>query len=115
MIGELNKIYPVAGSKLLDVGASPRGYALEAAVAYGVAIYEGIYIGESQYWNASVVEFVGPEGQAGRLREMNAETLKFDEGTFDCLLSISTFEHFLKPDIVLSEMHRVLRPAGSLW
>jgi hypothetical protein len=36
MIGELNKIYPVAGSKLLDVGASPRGY--DGRIAYAGTI-----------------------------------------------------------------------------
>jgi ubiquinone/menaquinone biosynthesis C-methylase UbiE len=43
---------------------------------------------------------------------MNAEHLNFPTETFDCLLSTSTFEHFLRPSVVLAEMYRVLRPGG---
>jgi SAM-dependent methyltransferase len=112
MILELEKAYPLLDRALLDVGTSPRGYALEAALEHGVALYEGIYLGGEQYWNGSVVEFADIVGRIGRLRQMNAEQLEFGDATFDCLLSISTFEHFLRPDIVLSEMYRVLKPGG---
>jgi SAM-dependent methyltransferase len=45
---------------------------------------------------------------------MNAEDLRFEDNTFDCVLSFNTFEHFLRPPVVLSEIHRVLKPGGSV-
>ena len=112
MIGELKKVFPLQGTTLLDLGASIHGYALEAALDAGVQRYEGIDLAISRHWSAPSVEFTAPTGARGRLQQMNAESLAFEAGSVDCLLSISTFEHFLRPDLVLGEMFRVLRPGG---
>jgi SAM-dependent methyltransferase len=112
MVGELAKACSLSGRAFLDVGASVHGYALEAALERGVALYEGIDLGVSRHWRSPIVEFVSPAGSRGRLRQMNAEKLEFPDESFDCLLSISTFEHFLQPAAVLQEMHRVLRPGS---
>jgi ubiquinone/menaquinone biosynthesis C-methylase UbiE len=109
---ELNKSYPIADKTLLDLGASVHGYALEAAVIKGVRRYEGIDLGIERHWKSPRVEFVGDAGTVGQLTQMNANRLEFPSGTFDCILSISTFEHFLDPAGVLAEMHRVLRPGA---
>ena len=111
MVEELGKAFPLVGSALLDVGASVWGFALEAALDRGVTLYEGVTLGVKS-WNTAVVQISGPDGQIGRLREMNAERLNFPPETFDCLLSSSTFEHFIRPTVVLAEMYRVLRPGG---
>lgn len=112
LVGELGKCLPLSGRALLDLGASVHGYALEAALEQGVAHYEGIDLDVARHWGASRIEVAAPEGCTGCLRQMNAETLDFADGTFDCLLSISTFEHFHRPDVVLAEMFRVLRTGG---
>ena len=112
MIGELNTICPIAGKTLLDLGASVHGYALEAALKTGAHRYEGIDLGVERHWKSPGMEFTGDEGHVGRLTQMNANRLEFPEDTFDCILSISTFEHFLNPASVLREMHRVLRPGA---
>ncbi len=114
MVGELNKCFPVAGSTMLDLSASIHGYALEAALDLGAARYEGIDLDVSRHWGASPVEVTADDGRPGRLREMNAERLDFADATFDCLLTISTFEHFHHPDAVLREMFRVLKPGGAV-
>ena len=112
LVGELNKCFALPGQTLLDLGASIHGYALEAALNHGVTLYEGIDLDVTRHWGASSVEIAGPDGRTGRLRQMNAERLNYPDGTFDCLMSISTFEHFHQPDCVLEEMFRVLRPGG---
>ncbi len=112
LVGELNKCYALPGRALLDLGASIHGYALEAALDHGVSLYEGIDLDVVRHWGASPVEFAGADGRTGRLRQMNAEHLDFPDAAFDCLMSISTFEHFHHPDVVLAEMFRVLRPGG---
>ena len=66
------------------------------------------------YWQSPLVEFKGDGGFIGRIRNMNAEKLDFPDESFDRVLSSSTFEHFLSPQLVLAEMHRVLRPGGSV-
>ena len=114
LVGELDKCFPVAGRALLDLGASIHGYALEAALDRGVVLYEGIDLDVVRHWGVSPMEVAGPEGRAGRLRAMNAEQLEFADASFDCLMSISTFEHFHHPDVVLNEMFRVLRPGGAV-
>jgi SAM-dependent methyltransferase len=111
MVEELDKIFTLSGCALLDVGASVWGFALEAALDRGVALYEGATLGVKS-WRRSVVQISGNNGQIGRLLQMNAEHLKFPAESFDCLLSVSTFEHFLRPSVVLAEMYRVLRRGG---
>ncbi len=112
LVGELDKCRALPGCTMLDLGASIHGYALEGALDRGVALYEGIDFDVVRHWGEDSVEITGPDGRLGRLRQMNAEQLDFPNASFDCLLSISTFEHFHHPDRVLAEMFRVLRPGG---
>lgn len=112
MIGELGKSAELRGKRLLDLGGSVHGFALEAALDREVALYEGIDFDVARHWQVPEVEFTAAPDRVGRLRQMNAEELRFDEASFDCLMTISTFEHFARPDVVLAEMFRVLRSGG---
>jgi SAM-dependent methyltransferase len=112
MIDHLNKARSLRGCSMLDIGGSTHGYALEAALERKGVTYEGINLSVEGFWKSSVVEFQNKNGSIGRLRQMDAEHLAFPDCTFDCLLTASTFEHFLQPGVVLAEMHRVLRPGG---
>jgi ubiquinone/menaquinone biosynthesis C-methylase UbiE len=112
LVGELAKCTSLTGSIMLDLGASIHGFALEAALAAGVHRYEGIDIDVSRHWGKPIVKISGPESSVGALRQMRAEKLAFADSEFDCILTTSTFEHFLTPSVVLSEMYRVLKPGG---
>lgn len=112
MIAALDENCCISGKTVLDVGASIFGYSLEAALNLKAQLYEGVTLGVEQTYQAPMVQVEVDPGRIGRLREMNAEDLKFPDNSFDRLLSSSTFEHFLHPDIVLTEMHRVLKPGG---
>lgn len=46
-------------------------------------------------------------------RRMDAETLEFDDNTFDKILSLYALFHFPNPDKALSEMFRVVKPGGQ--
>lgn len=107
IIDALHGIRPLAGLRLLDVGASPHGYALERALAHGTAEYVGIGLDISESF-----ELHTPKG-SGRLQYMNAEALAFHDGEFDAIVSMSTFEHIGDLDRCLSEFHRVLKPGGG--
>ena len=112
MINALDNVCPIADKVMLDLGASVHGYALEAALIKGVRRYEGIDLGIKRHWKSPSVEFVGDTGNIGRLTQMIASRLEFTEDTFDCILAISTFEHFLNPEDALMEMYRVLHTGG---
>lgn len=107
MVGEFNKIRPLAGAKLLDIGASPHGYAMEKCFAFGVASYVGIGL------DIEAPEDHDVGGSLGQLRHMNAEKMAFESRSFDLVLSMSTFEHIADVPKALMEIHRVLRPGGS--
>jgi SAM-dependent methyltransferase len=91
---------------VLDVGASPHGYALEHALDLGAAAYVGI--GLDVHGHTIVC---GPRG-VGELFQADAESLPFAAGTFDAVASLSTFEHILAVDRALAEIRRVLKPGA---
>jgi ubiquinone/menaquinone biosynthesis C-methylase UbiE len=44
----------------------------------------------------------------------NAEHLPFAEHTLDCVFSGMTWHHYPKPELILTEAYRVLKPLGQL-
>lgn len=106
IIDALNEISPIQGLRLLDVGASPHGYALERALTHSVGQYIGIGLDITEPF-----EITTGHG-AGKLIKMNAENLSFEDDSFDAIVSMSTFEHISNPGRALDEFRRVLRPGG---
>jgi SAM-dependent methyltransferase len=145
MLDIFDSLRPLRGKSILDVGASPHGFALEWALRKEAASYTGIGLGIHEPVDVvrtheeptpsparpSLAESFRRLTGAGRtsadalparrlaaeyigtLRNMDAETLDFESGQFDLIMSLSTFEHFFDGARVLREMHRVLRPGGS--
>jgi SAM-dependent methyltransferase len=107
MIGELNKIVPLRDIVVLDVGASPHGYALERALELGANTYLGIGLDI-----AAPLRVAGANGAVGILAPMDVLSMTFPDDTFDAIISMSTFEHILDPRRALDEMARVLKPGG---
>jgi ubiquinone/menaquinone biosynthesis C-methylase UbiE len=46
--------------------------------------------------------------------EADATALPFDGGSFDLVATARTFHHIARPELVLAEMNRVLRPGGTM-
>lgn len=107
-LDELNKVRPLREALVLDIGASPHGYALERALEHGARLYVGVGLDVSR---SQVVADAG--GGLGILLKGDAAALPISSDTFDLVLSISTFEHVLDVDAVLSEIVRVLRVGGQ--
>jgi 2-polyprenyl-3-methyl-5-hydroxy-6-metoxy-1,4-benzoquinol methylase len=109
MVDVLDSTVPLAGRILLDIGASPHGFSLERALAKGVAAYIGIGLG---MWESVEIR----HGEAiGRLMAGDAESIALESESIDLAMSLSTFEHFADGPAVLREIHRVLRPGGTLF
>jgi SAM-dependent methyltransferase len=52
--------------------------------------------------------------QSVKLAEMNAESLEFDDASFDTVSMAYSLHHLERTDEVLAEMLRVLKPGGNL-
>src|SRR5262245_45517619 len=48
-----------------------------------------------------------------RLQRVDAESLPFDDGTFDIVYSWGVIHHSERPEQIAREIHRVLKPGGS--
>jgi ubiquinone/menaquinone biosynthesis C-methylase UbiE len=83
------------------------------------------------YWTNHFAQYAGPtvglepdpaalnlarklHGRSIRFQQGFAEKLPFDDNSFNCVVSVSCFEHFRDAQQALDECHRVLRPGGRL-
>ena len=57
---------------------------------------------------------VGPDGKRPSFSIADANTLPFQDGSFDLIVADNVFEHFDNPMRVLEESFRVLSPGGRL-
>jgi ubiquinone/menaquinone biosynthesis C-methylase UbiE len=106
IVDSLNSIRPLNGLRILDIGASPHGYALERCLSLGVAEYVGIGLDIHEDFHLKTAACHAD------LTYMNAESLSFKDNDFDVIVTMSTFEHISNPDKALSEIRRVLKPGG---
>jgi SAM-dependent methyltransferase len=87
-------------SRVLDAGAGEGQYAGH----FRQHLYTGVDLGiGDEAWNY---------GQLGAIA--NLENLPFADATFDASLNVVTLEHVQKPDRVIAELARTLRPGGRL-
>ena len=49
------------------------------------------------------------------LHQMDAQHLQFADASYEVVYSYNAFEHFLKPEVVLAEAVRVVRPGGRIY
>lgn len=98
----------VTGKRVLDC-ASGEGYgsfilASSAAAVKGLEIDSVAIKHARQAFVRNNLEYV----------EGDAQSLPFDDGVFDVVVSFETIEHVPRPDLVLREFKRVLVPGGLL-
>lgn len=90
------------GDRVLEIGCG-QGHLTEAIASRGTDI-----IGIDANPRA-------PEVAAnGRIRHMSAESLDFEERSFEAVISVHAIEHIPRLDQALAEMVRVLKPGGHL-
>jgi ubiquinone/menaquinone biosynthesis C-methylase UbiE len=101
------------GSRLLDVGCG-TGYAtLYAAALLPQGKACGIDISQSMLDRAAAKIPLEAKERV-EFRQAGAENIPYPSGEFDYVLCTNSFHHYDQPMRALREMHRVLRPGGSL-
>lgn len=102
----VNRLWPVAGEKFLDV-ATGTGWAARRLAARGARV-TGIDIGEGVIEAAKRLA-PGVDFQVG-----DAEALAFEDASFDGVASTYGVMFVAKPDAAAAEMARVTRKGGRL-
>lgn len=102
----LDRARVIAGSRVLDVGTG-TGVAAAAALDRGASVV-GIDFSETMIAEARRIL---PEG---KFRVANAESLPFEDGSFDAVVANGVLHHLGEPDRALDEAHRVLEGEGRI-
>lgn len=98
----IDRLLPLsAGDRVLEVGCG-RGHLTGRLADRGIDV-----IGIDA--NPRAAEVAGSD----RIMTMRAETLEFDDATFDAVVSIHAIEHLPQLDAAVAEMARVLKPGGQ--
>lgn len=99
------------GADVLDVGCGDAGVPI--AFAEGGARAAGIEAAAPSVERGHLR--ADEHGVGVDLRQGMAETLPFDDSSFDLVTLDNVLEHVTDPDRTLREIHRVLRPEGLLY
>lgn len=94
------------GKRVLDA-ASGEGYGSALLAAAGATSVAGVDIDEPTVKGAR-------ERYGLDFRVADVESLPFEDGEFDLVISFETIEHVQNPEAVLAELARVLDPAGAV-
>jgi len=101
----LDKLGVSPNKQFLDV-ATGAGSLIKCAQTRGLAAY-GMDI------SAKAIEKAASMFSASRLVLSDGENLPFADASFDYVTNIGSLEHFINPDIGVSEIRRVLKDTGK--
>jgi len=105
----------LTGGRILDVGTGPGYLPIEIArLIEGVEVVgidvskDMVRIARGNAWK---------EGLESRVRfeVEDANSMSYDDSSFDLAVSTGSFHHWKKPVRVLNEIHRVLKPGREAW
>ena len=97
---------PPPGARLLDVGAG-RGAVARAALARGCAV-------TAVDASAGMVARLADDHPDMEVRQQDAGTLDFPDGSFDVVTAGFLVQVLTEPGTALAEFHRVLAPGGMV-
>ena len=100
----LDAVRAGTGTRLLDVACGP-GYVTAAAAARG-------YSATGIDFSAEMLAIAAADNPSVEFLEGDAESLAFEDSTFDAVVMNYGMLHLARPERAIAEAHRVLRPAG---
>jgi SAM-dependent methyltransferase len=107
---ELHEYDSFTGKKVLDVG-SGNGYVLSRYAKAGAEVV-GVDLTQTAVdLCRRRFELMGLEGS---FDIANAESLPFEDATFDCVCSMGVVHHTPDTERAVAEIHRVLKPGGRV-
>ncbi|MDA3789404.1 MAG: class I SAM-dependent methyltransferase [Desulfobacula sp.] len=105
-LGIINKIVPLHGDRLLDIGCGNGAYTMHMASDFksvdAIDVEPNrlkIFRQENKFDNVTIYD-------------MSADEMNFDDETFDAITAIEVVEHVNNLANVLNEVHRVLKRGG---
>ena len=106
----VKQLKEISGGKILDIGTGHGGFIgfLKQALKSSDSCV-GIDLNEEELKKAEK-EY----GTIAKFKKMNAEKLDFPDRTFDIVSMASSLHHLERPEKVLKEMFRVVKPQGYL-
>ena len=103
----VEEIQKLQGGKILDVGCGNGNlFTYLPDGKYGLF---GVDFSENM-----IEEAKKKCGQKATFSVADAENLPFDNDAFDIIVCNASFHHYIHPDTVLKEMHRVLKDGGNV-
>jgi len=107
----LDQLLPdVAGKRVLEVGCGAGILVVELAGRGAAAVGVEVATRGLAYGRALARRL----GRGAGFVACDGERLPFPDQSFDLVVSTEVLEHFLRPEVALAEMRRVLRPEGRL-
>ncbi len=106
----VKKLKEISGGKILDIGTGYGefiGFLKQALRSFDSFV--GVDLNEEELKKAEK-----EHGTIAKFKKMNAEKLDFPDKTFDIVSVASSLHHLEKPERVLKEMFRVVKPQGYL-
>jgi ubiquinone/menaquinone biosynthesis C-methylase UbiE len=95
-----------AGTRVLDVATGP-GYVAAEAARRGAKVW-GVDVAQAMVARAAA------EHPSVEFRRADAQSLPFEDGTFDAVVGNFGLPHFGRPELAAAEAVRVLAPGGRL-
>lgn len=105
----LRRLRVTADDRVLDVGCGTGAFLESLALVVSRAQLAGVDLSQDMLGVAR--RRIGADAD---LRVARAETLPFEEATFDVVVSTSVFHFIRQPVAALGEMLRVLKPSGRI-
>lgn len=110
-VEKLQRYFPVQGKSVLDVGC--QWGATSIAMANAGAVVTGIDVCE-QFVDGARLR-AKQHGMEAAFHATAAETLPFEDGSFDVVVCVNVLEHVESHRKTVRELVRVLRPGGHLY
>jgi len=114
VLADVTATAPAPGSVVLDVGTGPGRLARQIASSCPTVTVEGVDL--SQEMTTSAISTTRLEGLENvRFQVADVTSLPFADGSVNLVVSTISLHHWDDPDAGLSEIARVLAPAGRAW